>query len=418
MKKELEDQFSAETLSIIGGHDPSKALNSIKPPIFQTSTFKFNTAEEGKAFFNKQVDASSLEERNNSLIYTRLNHPNLVAAEYRLAKLDGAEDSAFFESGMAAITTSILTFCKAGDLIALSSPLYGGTDKFVKGILTTYDVQYLEFDSSHSKEDILQKILDHPRAQQLKMIYVETPANPTLSLIDFDTVVKVKTELANEGIAPVLAADNTYLGPIFQHPLAHGFDIIHYSATKYIGGHSDLIAGACSGKMDLLEEIKKMRTYLGCMASPHTSWLLTRSLETVGLRMEKQASNAKQVAEFLNHHPKVNKVYFTGLLKEGSHSHEIFKKQQKSAGAMMAFDVVGGEKEAFTFLNSLQLIHLAISLGSTETLASHPYTMSSSNMAEADRLKNHITPSLIRISVGIENPEDLIKDLGQALDSL
>ena len=335
-----------------------------------------------------------------------------------MAKLDGADDSAFFESGMAAISTAILTFCKAGDLIALSSPLYGGTDKFVKGILTAYDVQFVEFDSSHSQEEIQKIILDHPRAKQLKMIYVETPANPTLSLIDFEMIVGIKTRLETNGITPVLAADNTYLGPIFQHPLAHGFDLIMYSATKYIGGHSDLIAGACSGKMTLIEKIKIMRTYLGCMASPHTSWLITRSLETIGLRMEKQADNASKIAQFLKGHPKVSKVYFTELLDEGSLAHRIFKKQQKSAGAMMAFDIKGGEKEAFRFLNSLQLIHLAISLGSTETLASHPYTMSSSNMAEADRLKNNITPALIRISVGIENPDDLIKDLGQALDKV
>lgn len=418
MKKELEGQFSAETLSIIGGHDPANAMNSIKNPIYQTSTFKFNTAEEGKAFFNTQKEGATLEERNNSLIYTRLNHPNLVAAEYRLAQLDGAEDSAFFESGMAAISTAILTFCKAGDLIALSSPLYGGTDKFVKGILSAYDVEYVEFDSSHSQQEIQKLILTHPRAKNLKMIYVETPANPTLSLTDFSVITAVKANLASQGIQPVLAADNTYMGPIFQHPLAHGFDIILYSATKYIGGHSDVIAGACSGKMTLLEDIKKMRSILGCMASPFTSWLLTRSLETVGLRMQKQATNAATVAQFLNSHPKVRKVYFMDLLEEGSEAYQIFKKQQKSAGAMMAFDVQGGEKEAFTFLNSLQLIHLAISLGSTETLASHPYTMSSSNMAEADRLKNNITPALIRISIGIENPDDLIRDLNQALEKV
>ena len=418
MKKELEGQFSAETLSIVGGHDPANAMNSIKNPIYQTSTFKFNTAEEGKAFFNTQKEGATLEERNNSLIYTRLNHPNLVAAEYRLAQLDGAEDSAFFESGMAAISTAILTFCKAGDLIALSRPLYGGTDKFVKGILSAYDVEYVEFDSSHSQQEIEKLILSHPRAKNLKMIYVETPANPTLSLTNFSVITEVKANLADQGIQPVLAADNTYLGPIFQHPLAHGFDIILYSATKYIGGHSDVIAGACSGKMTLLEDIKKMRSILGCMASPFTSWLLTRSLETVGLRMEKQAANAAIVAQFLNSHPKVRKVYFMDLLEEGSEAYQIFKKQQKSAGAMMAFDVQGGEKEAFTFLNSLQLIHLAISLGSTETLASHPYTMSSSNMAEADRLKNNITPALIRISIGIENSDDLIKDLKQALEKV
>ena len=417
MKKE-PNQFSAESLSIHGGHDPSKALNSIKNPIYQTSTFQFNTAEEGKAFFTDYKEASTLEERNSSLIYSRLNHPNLVAAEYRLAQLDGAEDVAFFESGMAAISTAIMTFCKAGDLIAMSSPLYGGTDHFAKNILTAFDVQCLEFDGKHTQDDIFQMIIDHPRGNRLRMIYVETPANPTLSLIDLEMIASLKNQLKKEEITPILAADNTYLGPIFQHPLKHGFDLVLYSATKYIGGHSDVIAGACSGTEKLINEIKKLRTSLGCMASPYTSWLIARSIETLSLRMEKHATNAQAVAYFLRDHPKVSKVHYSEFLPKDAKAYKIYKKQQQSPGAMLAFDILGAETEAFRFLNALQLVRLAVSLGSTETLASHPYTMSSSNMAEEDKLNNNITPSMIRISVGIENPNDLIKDLDQALEKV
>ncbi len=418
MDKKNIAKFSAESLVVAGGHDPMGVLNSLKNPIFQTSTFVFNTAEEGKAFFNKYSSADTLEERNSSLIYTRLNHPNLTAAEFRLAQLDGAEDAAFFESGMAAISTTIMTFCKAGDLILMSSPLYGGTDTFIKRTLNQFDVAYIEFDTNHSLEEIKATILNHPRAKRLKMIYVETPANPTLSLTDIGMIADLREDLRSSDIQAVIAVDNTYLGPIFQKPLAQGADLNLYSATKYIGGHSDVIAGACSGKEDLIQGIKGLRTTLGCMASPFTSWLVTRSLETVSLRMEKQASNAEQLANFLKNHPMVNKVYFLGHLEEGDPQHAIYKKQQNSAGAMMAFEVNGGEKAAFTFLNSLELVKLAVSLGSTETLASHPYTMSSSNMNEEDRIKNNITESLVRISVGIENPNDLISDFDQALNQM
>jgi len=418
MDKKNQDKFSAESLVVAAGHDPSGVLNSLKNPIFQTSTFMFNTAEEGKEFFNNYTGAETLEERNKSLIYTRLNHPNLTAAEFRLAKLDGAGDAAFFESGMAAISTAIMTFCKSGDLILMSSPLYGGTDSFIKRTLNHFDVEWIEFEPEATKKEIKQLILDHPRSQQLKMIYLETPANPTLSLTDIGMVSDIKEELKAKDIHPVLAVDNTYLGPIFQKPLAHGADLNLYSATKYIGGHSDVIAGACSGSEELIQQIKGLRTGLGCMASPFTSWLVTRTLETVSLRMEKQAANTEKIADFLKSHDKVERVYYLGHLAEGSNAFKIYKRQQNSAGAMMAFEVKGGEQEAFKFLNSLELAKLAVSLGSTETLASHPYTMSSSNMNEADRVKNNITPGLVRISVGIENPDDLISDFDQALSQI
>lgn len=413
-----EKDFSAESLAITGGYDASTAQNSIKPPIYQTSTFKFNTAEEGKAFFKNAKGDAPLEERNASLIYTRLNHPNAITAEYRLAKLDGAEDAAFFESGMAAISTALLTFCNAGDLILMSTPLYGGTDAFIKKHLVNFGIDYVEFDPSDSKEQIKEKLMAHQNANKLKVIYVETPANPTLALTDISALDELRKDINQDGIHPVIVADNTYMGPIFQKPLAHGADVNVYSATKYIGGHSDIIAGAASGKDQFIKEIKKKRAILGNTASPFTSWLLSRSLETVGLRMEKQAANAAKLADFLKDHPKVEKLHFLGNLTEEDPDFELFKKQYTSAGAMMAIEVKGGEAEAFRFLNALQLVQLAISLGSTETLASHPYNMSSSNMDEEDRLKSGITPNLVRISVGIENPEDIIKDIKQALEAV
>lgn len=409
------NDFSAESLAISGGHDPAGAHNSIKPPIYQTSTFKFNTAEEGKAFFEKAKGDAPLEERNASLIYTRLNHPNAITAEFRLAQLDGAEDAAFFESGMAAISTGILTFCHAGDLILMSSPLYGGTDTFIKKHAVQFGVEWAEFEPRATAEEIKELIQSHPKADKLKMIYLETPANPTLSLTDISMIKDVRDELTPNA---VIAVDNTYMGPIFQKPLAHGADINLYSATKYIGGHSDIIAGAASGSEKLMKEVKKKRAILGNTASPFTSWLLSRSMETIGLRMEKQANNAQKLAEFLDSHSKVKATHYLGLMKESDALYPLFKKQNQSGGAMIAIEVHGGEAEAFKFLNGLNLAHLAISLGSTETLVSHPFTMSSSNMDEKDRLKNGITPALVRISVGIENIDDLIKDFHQALNAI
>lgn len=398
------------------GHDASLVRNSIKNPIFQTSTFEFATAEEGKAYFEKVYGGASADEQNKSLIYTRLNHPNLITVEKRLALLDGAEDSAFFESGMAAITTSLLEMCKAGDLILMSFPLYGGTDSFIKNFLPKFDVQSISFSADMSEEEIVDLVDQHPRKNRLTCIYLETPANPTNSIVDIAMARRIADRFSSEERKVNVAVDNTYMGPIWQKPLAHGADLVMYSATKYIGGHSDVIAGACSGSSALVARIKKVRSGLGCMASPWTSWLLSRSLETLTLRMEKQASNAAKLADFLKAHPKITKVYYVGHIAEDDPQFELAQRQMNGGGAMLAFDIQGGEPAAFKFLNAVKLAKLAVSLGSTETLASHPFTMSSSNMSLADRQAVGITPSMVRISTGIENPDDLIRDFSRALD--
>lgn len=406
---------SAESLAIAGNYDPRKAQNSIKLPIYQTSSFKFNSAEEGKAFFENSSGEASLEERNESLIYSRLNHPNVVNTEFQLATLDGAEDAAFFESGMAAISTTLLTFCKAGDLILMSTPLYGGTDALIKKHLCDLDISFLEFEVGADADSIRSLIQQHPRADKLKCIYLETPANPTLSLTDLDMIAQLRNETCPQA---VIVADNTYLGPVFQQPLNFGVDVNVYSATKYIGGHSDIVAGAASGSERYVKMIKSKRSILGNTASPNTSWLLSRSLETIGLRMEKQAENALKVAQAIKDHPKIKKVYYLGLLTPDDPDYTLHKKQSTGNGAMMAFEIKGEEAEAFRFLNALNMVHLVVSFGSNESVASHPFTMSSSNMDEADRLKTGITPGLIRLSVGIEKAEDLIRDIEQALQQV
>jgi methionine-gamma-lyase len=263
-----------------------------------------------------------------------------------------------------------------------------------------------------------QLLKDSGKADRLAMIYAETPANPTNALIDLEICSRIckKYEVDNKKV--ILAVDNTYMGPLWQQPLKHGADLSIYSATKYIGGHSDLIAGACCGSFEVIKRVKTLRTFLGNMCSPYTGWLLLRSLETLKIRMEQQARNAKAVAEFLINHPKVQHVYYLGFIKEGTEEYEIYKRQYTSAGAMLSFDVKGGEAEAFRFLNALKLIKLAVSLGSTESLAQHPATMTHIGVDAQQKEEMKITGKLVRLSVGVEYDQDIIWDIEQALENV
>jgi methionine-gamma-lyase len=250
------------------------------------------------------------------------------------------------------------------------------------------------------------------------MVYAETPANPTNSLIDIEMCRRIADKYQKEERIPV-AIDNTYMGPLWQHPIAHGADLVIYSATKYIGGHSDVIAGAVLGNQALMARIKGMRTFLGNMAGPWTGWLLMRSLETLKVRMDQQEANAQKVAEYLSAHPKVEKVYYLGMIDpKQSEQQAIFDRQCRGKGAMVSFDISGGEKEAFRFLNALKLVKLAVSLGSTESLAEHPATMTHADVHPEEKELLGISAKMIRLSVGVEYYEDLIDDLQQALTTV
>ena len=251
------------------------------------------------------------------------------------------------------------------------------------------------------------------------MIYIETPANPTNDLIDISACKAVADHYSDSKKQVLIAVDNTYMGPLWQHPLEFGADIVLYSATKYIGGHSDVIAGAAVGNKPIIKQIKKTRTVLGTMADPWTGWLLMRSLETLKVRMEEAARNAYKVALYLKQHPKIEKVYYLGFTAENNPDQEIiFRKQYLSNGAMVSFDIAGGEKEAFTFLNNLKHIKLAVSLGGTESLAEHPASMTHSDVPKAEKDRMNITDKMVRLSVGIENYRDIIWDIEQALDKV
>ncbi len=420
-KDKLHLQMRPESLMMSHGYKPELSEGAIKCPIFQTSTFVFKNAEEGKAFFEVAYGKRDLEKDEElGLIYSRLNNPDLQILEERLCLWDKADDCAVFESGMSAITTVMMEFLSPGGLLLYSSPVYGGTDHFINAVLPKWGIHTVAFDANDSYEDVVERIKATGHGDRLELIHIETPANPTNALLDIEMCAKIAKEFSTEDKKVHLACDNTYMGPLWSHPLDHGADIVMYSATKYIGGHSDVIAGAVLGNSEVMTRVKTLRTFLGNMAGPWTGWLLMRSLETLKTRMEAQARNAQKVVEFLNNHPKVEKVYYLGLLNEKDHpkQYEIFKKQYSSTGAMVSFDVVGGEKEAFIFLNNLKLIKLAVSLGSTESLAEHPYTMTHADVNDDTKNANNLTEKLVRISVGVEHYEDLIWDIEQALNKI
>ena len=417
--KKTDHKMHPETQMTSLGYNPFWSEGAVKCPIFQTSTFAFKTAAEGKAFFELAYGLREAEAGEKlGLIYSRLNNPDLQILEERLAVWDGADECAVFESGMSAISTVMLEFLAPGDLLLFSNPVYGGTSHFMYHILTKFGIKVISFTADDTKEDLIRIVNESGYADRLKVVYAETPGNPTNTLIDIEMLREVRDHFASGENEIPLVVDNTYLGPVFQHPMKHGADLVVYSATKYIGGHSDVIAGAVSGKKHLMARVKELRSFLGNMAGPWTGWLLMRSLETLKIRMEKQADNAQKLVAFLNNHPKIERVSYLGNLEEGTRQKDIYDRMCLSPGAMISIYVKGGEKEAFKFIDNTVIPKLAVSLGSTESLIQHPATMTHAGVDPEEKVYLNITDNLVRLSVGVENPDDLIWDMKQALESL
>jgi methionine-gamma-lyase len=397
------------------GYDPALSEGALKCPIFQTSTFVFERAEDGKAFFEV---AYGLREKGPTeelgLIYSRLNNPDLEVLEDRLKLWDGAAACAVFESGMAAIATTLLTFVRPGDLLVHSEPLYGGSDYFVRHYLPELGVEPVGIPAGAPVASFESALRERTRGRTTSAVLLETPANPTNALVDIAGVSALCRDLGGAE-PPVVMVDNTFLGPLWQHPLAHGADLVLYSATKFIGGHSDVIAGACLGSKELLARVRTLRTFMGTMAGPWTGWLLLRSLETLKMRMTAQMKNARYVADFLAEHPRVRAVNYLGLLTEQHPMFPVYRRQCLGPGSMISFEVDGGDAGAFRFLNGLRLAKLAVSLGGTESLVEHPGTMTHADVGAEEQRRYGITPGLIRLSVGVEHFEDIIADLEQAL---
>ena len=406
-----------ETLMLSYGYDPSLSEGAVKPPIFLTSTFVFKSAEEGRDFFDYVAGRKQPPEGAGAgLVYSRFNHPNSEIVEDRLAAYEGAETCILFSSGMSAISTTILAYARPGDVILHSQPLYGGTETLMTKTLSGFGIGSVGFVDGISESVVREAATAARKKGRISIILIETPSNPTNSLVDIALMRRLADELANEqGHRPIIVCDNTLLGPVFQRPLEHGADVSVYSLTKYVGGHSDLIAGAALGTHAVIEPIESLRGGIGTQLDPHTCWMLGRSLETLGLRMERANSNAKKIAEFLRDHPKVSKVHYLPFLETGSSGQAVFARQCTGAGSTFSFDIKGGEKEAFAFLDALQIFKLAVSLGGTESLASHPAAMTHSGIPAAVRARIGILATTIRLSIGIEDADDLIADLTQAL---
>ncbi|WP_028968991.1 cystathionine gamma-synthase family protein [Sphingomonas sp. URHD0057] len=409
-------KLKPQTLMLGYGFDPELSEGSLKPPIFLTSTFAFETAAAGKRFFEGVTGRRP--GGAEGLIYSRFNGPNQEILEDRLAVWEDADDALAFSSGMSAIATLLLTFVQPGDVVVHSGPLYAATETLIAKILGRFGVSWLDFPSGATREEIDDVIVRAKAKGRVSLIYLESPANPTNQLVDVEAVAAARDAAFGANERPPIAIDNTFLGPLWAKPLADGADLSVYSLTKYIGGHSDLVAGGLVGDKNLINQVRMIRNTIGTICDPNTAWMLLRSLETLELRMERAGENARKVCEFLRDHPKVEKIGYLGFLEEGTRQADIYRRHCTGPGSTFSLYLKGGEKEAFAFLDALQIANLAVSLGGTETLASAPAAMTHLSVPEERKKALDITPNLVRISIGVEDADDLIADFANALNAV
>lgn len=413
-----ERELKPSTQMMGFGYDPALSEGALKPPIFLTSTFAFESAEAGKRHFERITGVR--KGTAEGLVYSRFNGPNQEILEDRLGLWDGAEESLVFSSGMSAIATLLLAYCSHGDVIVHSGPLYAATESLIGKMLAKFGVSYLDFPAGATREELDSviargKAAAAQRGGKLALIFLESPANPTNALVDIEAVSAARDgQFVGEGHRPIIAIDNTFLGPLWQRPLKHGADIVVYSLTKYAGGHSDLVAGALSGPQGIMDPVRALRNTMGTICDPNTAWMLLRSLETLEIRMEKAGENAAKVCAFLQEHPKVEGLGYLGRISD-ERQQDIYLRHCTGAGSTFSLFLKGGEKESFAFLDALKVAKLAVSLGGTETLASHPAAMTHLSVPPDRKYALGITDNLVRISIGIEDPEDLIADFDQAL---
>ena len=409
-------QLKPSTLMMGYGFDPSLSEGSLKPPVFLTSTFVFENAAAGKRFFEGVT--GKIPGGAEGLIYSRFNGPNQEILEDRFALWEDADDALAFASGMAAIATLLLTFVRPGDCVVHSGPLYAATETLIAKILGQFGVAWIDFPAGATREEIDVAIAKGKATGRVSLIYLESPANPTNQLVDVEAVAAARDAAFDGGDRPPIAIDNTFLGPLWAKPIAQGADLTVYSLTKYAGGHSDLVGGALVGDMNLINRVRMLRNTIGTICDANTAWMLLRSLETLELRMERAGENAAKVCAFLRDHPKVESVGYLGFLEPGSRQADIYNRHCTGAGSTFSLYLKGGEKEAFAFLDALSIAHLAVSLGGTETLASAPAAMTHLSVPDERKQALGITDNLVRISIGVEDPDDLIADFANALNAV
>jgi cystathionine gamma-synthase/methionine-gamma-lyase len=412
-----------DTLAVGYGYDPASAFGAAKPPIVLTSTYVYPSAQAAKdlhrAFFDGAGEAAKDGAAPDGFIYSRLGHPNLSMVEARLAALDQAEATAGFASGMAAISTVALAFLRPGDSVVYSQPIYSGSDNLLTTVLSELGVHAEGFVDGCDEAAVSAAAQAALIRGPIGLFMLEGPANPTAAVVDIALVRRIAEAVgARHGRRPLVSVDNTFLGPLLQTPLRHGADLTITALTKYCGGHSDLLAGSVSGPAELVGRLKALRTILGNHMEPFTAWLLLRSLESLAVRTERACANALAVAGFLRDHAKVAGVTFLGFLPEGSAARAAHARQGAGAGSTFSFTLKGGEAEAFRFLDRLQLLKVAVSLGGSETLICHPATTTHYSVPHERREAAGISDGTLRLSVGLEHPDDLLADLARGLEAV
>lgn len=420
IKKIGGHSLKPSTLMMGHGFDPMLSEGALKPPIFLTSTFAFENAAAGKRFFEHIT--GKRKGPADGLVYSRFNGPNQEILEDRLAVWDGADDALVFSSGMSAIATLLLALVSQNDVIVHSGPLYAATETLIARILSRFGVSFVDFPAGASRKEIDAILAEAQKMAASKggkvaLVYLESPANPTNALVDVEAVRAARDAAFPGEQKPAIAIDNTFLGPLWQQPIRQGAELVVYSLTKYAGGHSDLVAGGVCGNQALIDAIRPMRNTIGTICDPNTAWMLLRSLETLELRMTRAGENAAKVCVFLKTHPKVVGLGYLGMIDDPAQQ-DIYNRHCSGAGSTFSVFIEGGEKESFRFLDALRIAKLAVSLGGTETLASHPAAMTHLSVPEERKKALGITDNLVRISIGIEDADDLIADFRQALDQV
>lgn len=398
MDTEKLSRMKFSTRAVHAGYRKNE-YGALATPIYQTSTFIFDSAEQGGRRF-------ALEE--DGYIYTRLGNPTSSQVEDKLASLENAEAAVAMGSGMGAITSVIWAIVKAGDHIVAAKTLYGCTFAFMNHGLSRFGVDVTFVDTS-DPENVRMAMKDSTR-----LVYLESPANPNMLISDIEEISKI----AHSNKDCTVVVDNTYCTPYIQRPLDMGADVVVHSATKYLNGHGDVIAGFAAGRKELIDQVRLVgiKDMTGSVISPFDSYLINRGMKTLEVRMEKHCQNAQKVAEFLEGHPAVKSIAYPGL--KSFPQYELAKKQMSLPGAMIAFEVNGGLDAGRILMNSVELCSLAVSLGDTETLIQHPASMTHSPYSPEERAASGISEGLVRLSVGLEDADDIIADLKQALDKI
>jgi len=381
------------TSSVHAAEPMDEETGSVTTPIYQSTTFGFTRAEEV---------VKAVKGESSSFVYTRWDNPTVRRLERKLAELEGAEDSAFFSAGMAAISTSVLTFVREGSHVLAVRDLYGESYKLIHEFLPGLGVETTMVETTDLGE------MRRNLKKNTKVVYIESPTNPTMKLVDIAKSAKLA-----HSVGALLLIDSTFASPINQKPLSLGADVVLHSATKYLNGHADVIAGAAAARRDLVEKIKFVRRILGGTLDPHAAWLTLRGIKTMAVRVHVQNSNAQALAEYLSHHKKVAKVHYPGLTAHPQHT--LARRQMSGFGGMLSFEVRGSMKDAMKFTESVKVATLAASLGGVETLVAQPATLTHTQLSAEERAKIGISGTLVRVSVGIEDADDLIKDFEQAL---